>query len=180
MSKKMKCLVKTLHLLSACLWLGAATGVVLLQCLKGWSEDGRLLLALNQNLWILDLGLIIPGAMGSALTGLVMCSKTNWGFTRYWWVITKWILTISAILVGTVCLGPLQLKMVALSERSVDALIADASYGGIRIVFTAVGFLQVITLVCIITLSALKPWGKRIAGQAKSNAVHPQLNAATR
>ena len=96
----MKCLVKALHLLSACIRLGTATTVVLLQCLKGWSEDGRLLLALNRNFSILDFGLIIPGAMGSALTGFMMCKKTSWGFTRYPWIITKEVLTITLILIG--------------------------------------------------------------------------------
>jgi hypothetical protein len=141
---------------------GAATTVVLLQCRKGWSEDGRLLLALNQNFSILDFGLIIPGAMGSALTGFVMCKKTSWGFTRYRWIITKEVLTITLILIGTACLGPWQMKMVELSEQPGHSLIANGSYNMIRILFTAVGLLQVILLVCIVTISAVKPWGKRI------------------
>lgn len=163
MSKNMKCLVKTLHLLSACLWLGTATSVVLLQCLRGWSEDGQLLLALNQTFSVLDFALIIPGAMGSALSGFVMCKKTSWGFTRYWWIITKGILTIVLILIGTFCLGPWQLKMMELSGQPENSLINNKSYDVIRILFTAVGLIQVIMLSCIVTLSALKPWGKRQA-----------------
>ncbi len=169
MSKKMKCLVKTLHLLSACLWLGAAMSIVLLQCLKGWSEDGRLLRALNENFSILDFALIIPGAMGSAATGFVMCKKTSWGFTRYWWIITKGLVTIAAILVGTALLGPWQMKLVELSGQR-----GNASYGLIRVLFTAVGFLQIIMLVCIVAISALKPWGKRTAKQNETGTIHPQ------
>lgn len=171
MSKKMKCLVKTLHILSACLWLGAATSVVLLQCLKGWSEDGRLLLVLNQNFSILDFALIIPGAMGSALTGYVMCKKTSWGFTRYRWIITKGILTIALILVGTACLGPWQMKMVELSTQPSNALITNTPYDVLRSLFTTVGLLQVIMLVCIVTLSVLKPWGKCQTKQKETNFV---------
>jgi hypothetical protein len=146
----------------------AATSVVLLQCLKGWSEDERLLLALNQNFSILDFALIIPGAMGSALTGYVMCKKTSWGFTRFWWIIIKGISTITLILIGTICLGPWQMKMVELSGQPGNALTANESYGVTRILFTGVGFLQVIMLACIVTISALKPWGKRIARQNKA------------
>jgi hypothetical protein len=171
MSKNMKCLIKTLHLLSACLWLGASTSIVLLQCLKGWADDGRLLLALNQNFSILDFALIIPGAMGSALTGYIMCKKTSWGFTRYWWIITKGIVTITLILIGTACLGPWQLKMVELSEPMGNSWMANASYDVIRLLFTVVGFVQVITLVCIVTISALKPWGKRVPKQKEANFV---------
>jgi uncharacterized membrane protein len=162
MSKNMKCLVKTLHILSACIWLGTATSVVVLQCLKGWSQDGQLL-ALNQNLSILDFALIIPGAMGSALTGFVMCKKTSWGFTRYRWIITKEVLTITLILIGTACLGPWQMKLLELSEQPGNLPIDNAPYNLIRILFTTVGFLQVIMLICIVTISAVKPWGKRVA-----------------
>ncbi len=162
MSKKTKCLVKTLHLLSACFWLGAATSIVLLQCLRGWSKDERLLLALNQNFSILDFTLIIPGAMGSALTGFVMCKKASWGFTRYWWIIAKGTLTIAAILIGTALLGPWQMKMMELSGQ-----LGNASYDLIRVLFTAIGFVQVIMLVCIVSISALKPWGKCVAMRKK-------------
>lgn len=162
MSKNTKCLVKALHLLSACIWLGTATTVVLLQCLKGWSEYSWLLLSLNQNFSILDFGCIIAAAMGSALTGFVMCKKTSWGFTRYRWIITKEVLTITLILIGTACLGPWPMKMVGLSEQPGNSLIGSAPYNMIRILFTTVGFLQVIMLVCIVTISAVKPWGKRV------------------
>jgi hypothetical protein len=178
MSKNMKCLIKTLHLLFACLWLGAATSIVLLQCLKGWIDDGQLLLALNQNFSILDFALIIPGAMGSALTGYIMCKKTSWGFTRYWWIITKGILTMTLILIGTACLGPWQLKMVELSESTGNSLMANASYDVVRILFTAVGFLQVIALASIVTISALKPWGKRVSKQKKANVIDHRSEVA--
>ncbi len=65
MSKSLKCLVKTIHVLSACLWLGAAACIVLLQCLKGWSDDGRLLIALNESFSILGFAFIIPAAMAA-------------------------------------------------------------------------------------------------------------------
>ena len=116
MNKVIKSLIKTLHILSACLWLGASASLVLLQCTKGWSEDSQLLLALNQNFSLLDIVLIIPGALGSAVTGFVICKTTGWGFTRYRWIIVKVILTLIAILVGTALLGPWQLQMVKLSE----------------------------------------------------------------
>ena len=70
MNQNGKSLIKTLHILSACLWLGASISVVLLQCLKGWSTNTAELALLNQGFAILDFALIIPGAVGSLLTGL--------------------------------------------------------------------------------------------------------------
>ncbi len=178
MSKSMKCLVKTIHILSACLWLGAAACIMLLQSLKGWSDDSRLLIALNESFSILDFALIIPAAMGSALTGLLMCRKTSWGITRYWWIITKVILTFSLILIGTALLGPWQLRLLELSSRPANGL--SGTYGTIRMLFTAVGFLQVLWLIGILTISVRKPWGKRVAEQKIGAAVKPGTGVADR
>ncbi len=178
MSKSMKCLLKTLHILSACLWLGAAACIVLLQCLKGWSDDIRLLLALNEAFSILDFAFIIPAAMGSALTGLLMCLKTSWGITRYWWIITKVVLTFSLILIGTALLGPWQLRLLDLSSKPPNGL--SSLYDSIRMLFTAVGSLQVLWLIAILAISVRKPWGKRIAEQKVSAAVRSGTGVANR
>lgn len=172
-------MIKTLHILFACLWLGTSASLVLLQCTKGWSEDGQLLLALNQNFSLLDIVFIIPGALGSAATGFVICKITSWGFTRYRWIIIKAILTITAILVGTALLGPWQMQMVSLSGQLESTQIMDTSYDLTRSLFTLVGFLQVIMLVCILVISVFKPWGKRLAGQKEASIVQHRPEVAT-
>jgi hypothetical protein len=169
MNKLTKSLIKTLHILSACLWLGTSASLVLLQCARGWSEDGQLLLALNRNFSLLDIVLIIPGALGSAVTGFVICWTTSWGFTRYRWIIVKAILTIAAILVGTALLGPWQIQMVKLSGQLENIRVSDTSYDLIRSLFTLVGTLQVLLLICILAISVAKPWGKRLARQKEAN-----------
>ena len=168
MNKVTKSLIKTLHILFACLWLGASASLVLLQCARGWSEDGQLLLALNQNFSLLDLALIIPGAVGSAVTGFVICKTTSWGFTRYRWIIVKAILTITAILIGTALLGPWQMQMVKLSGQLENTRMIDPSYDLIRSLFTLVDSLQVLMLICILAISACKPWGRRLSRQKEA------------
>jgi uncharacterized membrane protein len=78
---KSKSITKTLHLYFACLWLGTATSVVLLQFARGWSGNLQELADLNQNFALLDFALIIPGAVGSLVTGFWICRTTNWGFS---------------------------------------------------------------------------------------------------
>ncbi len=172
-----KPLIKTLHILFACLWLGAATSVVLLQCTRGWSDNSQELAALNKNFALLDFALIIPGAMGSLLTGFYICRTTNWGFTRYRWVIGKWILSLSGILIGTALLGPWQMQLVKLSGLMADALDGGGSYGLIRGLFTLTGFLQVFLLICTVALSVRKPWGKRLARQKEHHLVEERKGA---
>ena len=172
-----KCLAKTLHILFACMWLGSATSVVLLQCARGWSDNNRELAGLNSNFALIDFVLIIPGAMGSLLTGFWMCKTTNWGFTRYRWVIAKWIVTLSGILIGTALLGPWQMQMVKLSSLMENALDASPSYGLIRTLFTLVSFLQVSLLVFTVALSVRKPWGKRLFSQKENQALEQRRGA---
>lgn len=169
MNKVIKSLIKTLHILSACLWLRVSASLVLLQCAKGWSDDSQLLLALNQIFSLLDIVLIIPGALGSAVTGFVICRTTSWGFTRYRWIIVKAILTIISILVGTALLGPWQLQMVELSGQLQSTRMMDIPYGVTRSLFTLVGFLQVLMLICILVISVFKPWGKRLSRQKEAS-----------
>jgi uncharacterized membrane protein len=168
---KRKSILKILHILSACMWFGTATSVVLLQCAGGWSDNNQELAALNHNFTLLDLALIIPGAMGSFLTGFLICKTTSWGFTRYWWVIAKGIGTVCGILIGTALLGPWQMQMVKLSAQMANALDTGSPYSMIRSMFTLVSFVQVLLLIFNIILSVRKPWGKRLSKQDESREV---------
>ncbi len=161
----MKKLIKTLHVACACLWLGAAASVVVLQCLRGWSGSHRELAALNLSLTLLDFALIIPGAVGSLLTGFFICKTTSWHFVRYRWVIVKWIGAVSAILAGAVLLGPWQIKMLNLSGELTSTPVAGGPYDVIRLLFTVTGFLQVYLLIAMIAVSVVKPWGRRLPRQ---------------
>ncbi len=167
-------LVKTLHILFACLWLGASASVVVLQCLRGWSQDSRQLADLNLDLALLDATLIIPGAIGSLLTGLAICRTTSWGFFRYRWVIAKWVGSLSGILLGSALLGPWQIQLVNLSGELGSGPITGGPYDLIRLQFTTVGLLQVYLLITMLGVSVLKPWGRRIARREAERAAERQ------
>ncbi|HLO29552.1 MAG TPA: hypothetical protein VK249_10480, partial [Anaerolineales bacterium] len=84
-------------------------------------------------------------------------------------IIVKAILTFSAILVGTVLLGPWQMQMVKLSGQLENTVRMDASYDLIRSLFTLIGSLQVFMLIGILVISVFKPWGKRISRQKEAS-----------
>ncbi len=178
MSKAMKSLIKTLHLVSGCLWLGSAASVVVLQCVRGWSDDSRALASLNIELALLDATLIIPGAVGSLLTGFLICQTTSWHFFRYRWVIAKWIGALSGILLGSVLLGPWQIQLVNLSGGLESSPVPGSPYDLIRLPFTVVGLLQVYMLIAMIVISVLKPWGKRITRQVTTSLSQQRVEGA--
>ncbi len=158
MNIRTKSFIKTLHILFACIWLGASAGIVLLKNLMGWTNDIKELAVINRGFTYLDFVLIIPGAVGCSLTGFIMCKNTHVGFLRYRWVVIKWAATMVGILVGAALLGPWQLQMLRLTSQ-VEAGILAPYYNTIRIAFAVVGLLQVILLISIITISVRKPWG---------------------
>ncbi len=160
MNNKIRSTLKTLHVFSACLWLGASASVILLLNVCGWSSDIKELAVINKGFTYLDFALIIPGAVGSLITGFLMCKTTGWGFFRYRWVIAKWAATLIGILVGAALLGPWQLQMLQLTSQVETGLPTD-TYNTVRMAFAIVGLVQVILLIAIITISVKKPWGKR-------------------
>ncbi len=159
MNNKIRSTLKTLHVFSACLWLGASASVILLLNVCGWSSDIKELAVINKGFTYLDFALIIPGAVGSLITGFLMCKTTGWGFFRDRWVIAKWAATLIGILVGAALLGPWQIQMLKLTSQGEAGILTDA-YNSIRMAFAVVGLLQVILLIATITISVKKPWGK--------------------
>lgn len=160
-SHLIKLWVKGLHILCACTWFGSCLSLIVI--LLGYSSQGgqetqRTTYTL---LFILCAYLTIPSAFGSALTGLWICKITNWGFTKYRWVIIKWVSTIGAILIGAVFLGPWLLEMKTGVEAGWLSLVDVPHYRQTWISFAIVGIIQTIGLGLLCLLSVFKPLGKR-------------------
>jgi hypothetical protein len=87
------------HLALSVGWIGAVAGYLALDVTVATSQDPVLL----RSAWI-AMGLvaswaIVPLALGSVLTGLVMSLGTKWGLFRHWWVLISFLLTVAATLV---------------------------------------------------------------------------------
>lgn len=105
--------------------------------------------------------MVIPAAIGSVLTATFLCWLTNYGFTKFWWVISKWFLSISLIIFGTFWLYPWsnEAETIALSQ-GISAL-TDSSYDwDVRGVLIGT-IVQTVLLIVIIGISVIKPWDRR-------------------
>ncbi len=60
--------------------------------------------------------IIIPGAMGCLLTGLIYSVFTNWGWFKYNWIIVKWCINIYGVIFGTFWLGPWLNSLLSISK----------------------------------------------------------------
>jgi hypothetical protein len=87
------------HVTSSVGWIGAVAGYIALDVAAATSRDARTLraayLAMESIAWYV----IVPLALASLLTGLVMSLGTKWGLFRHYWVLISLLLTIIATIV---------------------------------------------------------------------------------
>ena len=149
------------HIIFAALWTGTVLSMLLLSWSNRTTNNSDILYALHSAVNLLDDYVVIPAATGSVLTATFLCWLTNYGFSKFWWVISKWFLTISLVVFGTFWLYPwsntaeeiAQTKgLLAMSDR---IYILDAQ----AVLIGAV--VQTIILLIIIAISVIKPWGRR-------------------
>jgi uncharacterized membrane protein len=151
--------LKGLHLCTAACWVGGGIALILLYFLKPGATDGRELYGMNRAIHHVDMAVVVvPGAFGCLLTGLAYSLFTGFGFFRHGWLIFKWIVTVTAIVFGTVCLGPWETAMMHISgELGMDAL-RDGAYLFNQKMNFIWGLVQVAVLVATVFVSVFKPW----------------------
>lgn len=147
------------HVFFAGIWLGAGVCMVLV-LLASNPDSGDAVHTVNAVLKLIDDFIIIPTAIGSLLTGLLISWLTNWGFFRFTWVTAKWILTVASILFGTFFLGPWLNGMEAISATERAMALHNEVYLHYRQMNTLFAPVQIASLVFMVFISVLKPWGK--------------------
>lgn len=99
MTPRLRKVALATHLTVAVGWLGAVAAYLALDVTVATSHDSLTL----RSAWIamrLVVSLaIVPLAVASLLTGVVMSLGTEWGLFRHWWVLISFLLTIVATLV---------------------------------------------------------------------------------
>jgi len=100
-------------------------------------------------------------AIASVITATFLCWLTNYGFFKFYWVIAKWVLTTALIIFGTFRLYPWSEAATSISNTVREKAFTNPLY-----VFDTQGVLiggviQLLSLLIIIGISVIKPWGKR-------------------
>jgi glucose uptake protein GlcU len=151
--------LKGFHLIAVSCWVGGAVALILLYFLKDGVADGGVLYGINQSLHHVDtFVVVIPGAIGCLITGLIYSSFSNWGFFKHTWLTLKWIVTVIAILFGTFFLGPWEKTMMITSGKLGMSSLTDQTYlynEKMNIIF---GSVQCLLLIITIFISIFKPW----------------------
>ena len=151
----------SVHVGFAALWTGTVLSMFLLSLQNTSTTNAEAMYALNAAINLLDDWIVIPAAIGSVVTATALCWGTNYGFTKFYWVLAKWFLTTGLILFGTFWLFPWGNGAETISREEGLQAFSNSAY-----TFDAMGVLlgtvaQVFFLFVIIGISVLKPWGRR-------------------
>ena len=89
----------TVHIAFSVGWIGAVVAYLSLVIAAMTGQDAQTLRATWLAMEVTGWFAIVPLALGSLLTGLVMALGTKWGLFRHYWVVFSLILTILATVV---------------------------------------------------------------------------------
>ncbi len=159
-------ILKIFHLVTAGLWIGGAAALNLMLLFLGPGRSGPELYGYDLARKFVDDGIIIPGAMGCLVSGLLISWLTPWGFFKHRWVAVKWVLTVALILFGTFYLGPRVNGQPPLSGSLGLSALADPVYQGHLSDNIAGGLVQMGFILFLAAISVLKPWRKKAARES--------------
>ncbi|MEI7645033.1 MAG: hypothetical protein WCJ55_12225 [Chloroflexales bacterium] len=151
--------LKGFHVLFSAAWVGAATCMILLHFASHpatGSEAHGVLAALK----LIDDWVIIPSAVGTLFTSLLISWLTPWGFFKWRWVTVKWVITISVMLFGTFFLGPWLNGMEAMSAADPQFVLQNPAFLSSRQLMSIAVGPQLLLLFFVVFISVLKPWKK--------------------
>ena len=158
--------LKSFHTLFACMWVGAAIVLSVKQFSLKASNGGELY-GITSTMDFIDIYVIVPGAMGVLLTGILYSVWTNWGWFKHNWITVKWMICIYGVAFGTFLLGPWVSGLAEISQQKGLEALKDPDFLHKKLMLYIFGTFQAATLVFALFITALKPWKKRKEGYAQ-------------
>lgn len=161
--------LKGIHLTLSTLWLGAAVSMNSLRI--AWAPVGpNDLYAVDHAILLIDHWVIIPASFGAVFTGLLESWLTTWGFFKYRWVTTKWMVTVGLMLYAPFFQARWVRGMEAISKVEGLAALQDPVYLQYRQFNLISAIVMIAALLALPIISTLKPWVKRDREKMKARA----------
>jgi hypothetical protein len=152
--------LKGIHVTFACMWVGAAICLSVKQFFIKPISGGELF-GIASTMDFIDIFIIIPGAVGVLLTGIVYSTWTNWGWFKHNWIIVKWVICLYGVIFGTYPLGPWMSGLARISKDLGMQALSDPTFVNNQKMLMIFSTFQACTLVFALFITTLKPWKKR-------------------
>ena len=99
MARRLRKFALAAHIALSVGWIGAVAGYIALDVAAATSQSAETLRACYLAMGLITWYVIVPLALASLLTGLVMSLGTRWGLFRHYWVLISLLLTVVASVV---------------------------------------------------------------------------------
>ncbi|MGW6455973.1 DUF2269 domain-containing protein [Streptomyces sp. NPDC055078] len=140
-----------IHVAAAAGWLGLTLGLLALATTAISTGSATTTEAAARSMKVFTDWLVLPLALLTLLSGLVLSLGTHWGLARHRWVLTKFLITVATITATVFALRPgVDGAVETVSSGAPLADPTDLVMGPI-VSFSAYLFMTVV--------SVLKPWG---------------------
>ena len=155
------------HITLAVGWIGAVAGYIALDVAAATSKDAQTLRAAYLAMELIAWYVVVPLALASLLSGLVMALGTKWGLFRHYWVLISLLLTIIAIIVLLVETQTISYFADTAADPATSS--ADLRALGSTLVHSVGGTL---VLLVVLVLNVYKPRGMTRYGWRKRQEEH--------
>ncbi|MEU1039722.1 DUF2269 domain-containing protein [Streptomyces sp. NPDC005907] len=155
------CLV--VHVAASASWLGLSLGLLALGITATTTSGAASVAASARSMKLFADWLLLPVALLTLVSGLLLSLSTHWGLARHRWVHTKFWLTLATTTATAFALRPgVNAAVAALSDGGPLPDAGDLLFGPI---------VSLSTYVFMTVISILKPWGltrrgRRLRGTA--------------
>ena len=160
MTPEIRKLALTTHVTSSVGWIGAVVVFLALAGLGLTSRDPQTVrgvyLVMEHAAWLT----LVPLALASLLTGLVMSLGTTWGLLRHYWVIFKLLITVFATVVLLIYMQTFR-QMAAFAADPATELDAVRNPSPLVHAVLALFILVVATVLAIYKPQAVTAYGRR-------------------
>lgn len=154
-------IVLAVHLASSVGWFGAVAAYLVLDLTVAGSNDATVVRGAWIAMGLVVSWVIVPLALASVATGLLISVGTRWGLVRHWWVLISLALTIVAVVVLLSEAG----LVTRMASRAADPATSGAELLAIpSTLLHSVGGLAVLTVVLVLNVAkpqGLTPYGWR-------------------
>jgi hypothetical protein len=162
MSPRLRKFALAVHIILAVGWIGAVAAYIALDVATATSQDAQTLRAAYLAMELIAWYVIVPLALASLLSGLVMALGTKWGLFRHYWVLISLLLTIIVTVVLLVETQTISYFADIAADPTTSS--ADLRALGSTLVHSVGG---TVVLVVILVLNVYKPRGMTRYGWRK-------------
>lgn len=99
MPRRIRSVALAAHIALSVGWVGALAAYLALDVVAATSRDEPMLRAAYLGMELTAVSVIVPLALASLASGLVMAVGTQWGLLRHYWVLLSLALTVVAVVV---------------------------------------------------------------------------------